>query len=274
MNTKHLNEYHKHITGTYDARSQNHDASEWHKKTALKLVENLPPIEGDCVLDVGTGTGTIAYRSSLLVGKNGEVIGIDLSKGMIDMANGKLSESKYGNLAFILGDAERLNFPECKFDKIYCASAFFCILEPLKTLQHWHRLLKHEGVLCFHALPESSYIWVSLARDILAKYGFPYRLNSATGTLDKSKQLLVDAGFNKIDIREEKSGYFITLDQAVNSWMDSDSFAPGQYPHPLHDVPADILDKCRNEYISRIKELATKDGVWNDISMYYIFAHK
>lgn len=274
MNIEDLRDYHKHIADTYDERSPNHDSSKWHRKTALKLVEELPPGSGDRVLDIGTGTGTIALHTASLVGPKGKVIGVDLSKGMLAKANEKRSESKLCNLEFILADAEHLRLPNNKFDRIYCASAFFCILEPLKTLRHWCSLLNRDGVLCFHALPESSYVWVSVAREVLANYGFTYLLNTPTGTAEKSRQLLIEAGFKDVNIHEEKTGYYIPLDEAKKTWLQKDSFAPGQYPHPLNDIPSDVLAKCQIDYIARIEELNTKDGVWNDISMYYIYAYK
>ncbi len=53
MHIDNLQAYHKHITDTYDERSAGHDNSEWHRKTSLKLVEELPPRVGDFVLDIG-----------------------------------------------------------------------------------------------------------------------------------------------------------------------------------------------------------------------------
>lgn len=274
MNIEELQAYHKHIADTYDERSGNHDNSEWHRKTALRLVEELPPRSGESILDIGTGTGTIAFHAASLVGPQGKVIGVDISKGMLNQANKKLAESNLHNLEFIFSDAEHLEFPGSSFDRMYCASVFFCILDPLATLQHWYDLLKPGGALAFHALPVSSYFWVSVARDVLAKYGFPYLLNIPTSTIEKSHQLLSDAGFREIDIRERKSGYFIPLAKAKETWIQEDDFAPGQYPHPLHAVPPEILVQCQRDYEESIEDLNTEEGVWNDISMYYIYAHK
>ena len=266
--------YHKHISDTYDQRSPNHDKSDWHRTTALKLVEEMPPRVGDNVLDIGTGTGTIAFQTASLVGPEGKVIGVDLSPGMLGQANAKLATSALGNLEFVLADAEQLTFPANSFDRMYCASAFFCVLEPLATLRHWNDLLKPDGGLAFHALPDTSYFWVSVARDVLAKYGFPYLLNTPTGSREKTRQLLHDAGFGQIDIREEELGYFMPYEKAKKSWLERDAFAPGQYPHPLANVPPDILAQCQRDYEARIAQLNTEQGVWNDIRMYYIYAYK
>jgi len=274
MNVDDLQAYHQHITDTYDERSGNHDKSEWHRKTALRLIEELPPRSGDRVLDIGTGTGTIAFHAASLVGPNGKVVGIDLSKGMLNQANQKLAASNLRNLEFVLADAERLELPSNSFDRMYCASAFFCILDPVGTLRHWYDLLGPGGGLGFHALPETSYFWVSVARNVLAKYGFTYALNTPTGTIEKSRQLLIEAGFSEVDIREQKSGYFIPLENAKKTWIQENDFVPGQYPHPVSNVPPEILTQCQRDYEASIEELSTDKGVWNDVSMYYIYARK
>jgi len=266
--------YHKYISDTYDHRSPNHEKSEWHRKTSLKLVEDMPPRVGDSILDIGTGTGTIAFHAASLVGPGGNVVGVDLSPGMLEQANNKRAASNLCNLEFVLGDGEQLAFAPNSFDRMYCASAFFCILEPLATLRHWFDLLKPGGGLGFHALPESSYFWVSIAREVLAKYGFPYLLNTPTGSLEKTRQLLSDAGFKQVDIREQQLGYYMPYEQAKDSWMGRDSFAPGQYPHPLANVPPEILMQCQRDYEARIEELKTEQGVWNDINMYYVYAYR
>jgi ubiquinone/menaquinone biosynthesis C-methylase UbiE len=274
MNTEDLQAYHKHITDVYDQRSGNHDNSDWHRKAALKLLDDMPPEAGDCVLDIGTGTGTIAFRAASLVGPNGKVIGVDLSEGMLAQANAKLATTELRNLEFILGDMEHLELQTSSFHKMYCASAFFCVLDPLATLRYWLGLLKSGGGLAFHALPETSHFWVSIARDVLANYGFPYLLNTATATIEKSRQLLIDAGFKKIDIRDQVSGYYVPFEQAKESWIKLNDFVPGQYPHPVKNVPPDILSQCQQEYEARIEELNTDKGVWNDITMYFIYAYK
>lgn len=274
MNSKDLQAYHKHVTDVYDERSSKHDNSQWHRATALKLINDMPPKSGDVVLDIGTGTGTIAYRAASLVGPNGRVVGIDLSTGMLNQAKARLAESGFDNLEFVLADAEQVSFPDNRFDRMYCASAFFCILDPLSTLRRWHRFLKPDGILGFHAQPETSYFWVREARKVFKRHGYPYLINDATATIEKSEKLLKDAGYRAVDIRVEESGFYKSAEDARNSWIQAGSFFPGQYPHPVTNVPPDVLAQCKQEYEENIEALITEKGIWNDISMYYIYAHK
>jgi ubiquinone/menaquinone biosynthesis C-methylase UbiE len=274
MNSEDLRAYHKTITDTYNERSRTYDESEWHRKTALRLVADLPPRPGDRVLDIATGTGTIALHAASRVGPHGKVVGIDLSEGMLAQARAKLSASGHDHLEFIRVDAENLGFPPNSFDRMYCASAFFWILDPVATLKHWRGLLKPGGGLGFHALPETSYVWVSVTREVLANYGISYILNTPTGTLDKCRQLLVDSGFRKFDIREEKMGYFIPLEQAKGAWLTKDEFSPGQHPNPLVNVSPEIVAQAQRDYDAKMEELDTDKGVWNDITMYYVYAEK
>lgn len=274
MKTEDLQAYHNIISSTYDLRSGSYDERMWHKKVALRLVEELPVEEGNHVLDVATGTGTIAFHTADLVGSSGKAIGVDLSEKMIARANEKIPASQLNNIEFVVADIENLDYTANSFDRIYCASAFFWILNPAATLKHWHDLLKSGGSLGFHALPNTSYIWVSVAQRVLDNYDVPYTLNRSTGSVEKTHQLLTEAGYKNIVIRKEELGQFITLDYAKSMWIKKGSFAPGQHPHPLNDTPADIISKARRDYDAVMEKLNTDKGIWNDLTMYYIYAEK
>lgn len=274
MNSEDRLAYQKIIAQTYDARSSNHDHSAWHQKTALRLVQDAPPRLGDSVLDVATGTGFVAFHAASLVGAGGKVVGVDLSEGMLAQANAKLSAAGLINVQFVLADAESLNYPPHSFDRIYCASAFFWILDPVATLKHWRALLRPGGRLGFHALPDTSYVWVSVARQVLAQYGVSYVLNCPTGSIDRCRRLLEAAGYRNIDIRKEEHGYYIPLAQAKSAWIRKEDFSPGQHPNPLTTVSPMIAAQAQRDYETRMEELNTAQGVWNDITMYYVYGQK
>jgi ubiquinone/menaquinone biosynthesis C-methylase UbiE len=69
------------------------------------------------ILDLGTGTGVVA----LALGERypeAEVVGVDLSPGMIEEARGKLQSGLAGRVRFEVGDASALAFRDDDFDLV------------------------------------------------------------------------------------------------------------------------------------------------------------
>jgi ubiquinone/menaquinone biosynthesis C-methylase UbiE len=65
------------------------------------------------ILDLGTGTGVVAFALAERY-PEAEVLGIDLSRGMIEEARGKLA----GRVGFEVGDASALGSPDGAFDLV------------------------------------------------------------------------------------------------------------------------------------------------------------
>jgi len=269
------NAYHKTITDSYDERSKDYDDSEWHRGLALQTVDYDPPAKGHTVLDIATGTGTIAFYAADLVGAEGSVTAIDISKGMLRKCREKLADSNFKNLQFEYGDAENLNFKLNSFDRIYCSSAFFWMSHPQAALRHWFELLKSGGVVGFNAWPDNSFVWGAGRRRALKKYGIDYTIHQATGTIQKCKQMLELAGFENIQIHEVKDGRYFPVENGYDSLVINDKdYAPGQYPHPLAGLSEDILRKAVADIKAEAKEIATEKGIWHDMTMYYIYGQK
>jgi ubiquinone/menaquinone biosynthesis C-methylase UbiE len=87
-----------------------------HHMWALDLALEGVPAPGR-VLDLGTGTGVVA----LALGKRypeAEVLGIDLSPGMIEEARRKLPAELAGRVRFEVGDASALSCPDGQFELV------------------------------------------------------------------------------------------------------------------------------------------------------------
>jgi SAM-dependent methyltransferase len=99
----------------------------------------------DRVLDVGCGTGLLAYLS---LPKASQAVGVDLSIGMLQKANRKKRGSR--SVSFVNGDALRLPF-KGEFD--CCVSAFMLVMLPRekrwRVIQEMARLLKPGGRIAF-----------------------------------------------------------------------------------------------------------------------------
>ncbi|HMF95535.1 MAG TPA: methyltransferase domain-containing protein [Vicinamibacterales bacterium] len=72
---------------------------------------------GEAVLDVGCGTGTLAIAASRHVGTTGEVTGIDASPAMVARANRKAARAGV-KVTFEVAVAENLPFPDRRFDVV------------------------------------------------------------------------------------------------------------------------------------------------------------
>lgn len=69
------------------------------------------------VLDLGTGTGVVAMALAERY-PEAEVVGIDLSRGMIDEARRKLTPELAGRVRFEVGDASALASPDDSFELV------------------------------------------------------------------------------------------------------------------------------------------------------------
>jgi ubiquinone/menaquinone biosynthesis C-methylase UbiE len=266
--------YHQAIVESYDKRSKVYDKSEWHRDLATQTVDYCPPETGGTVLDIATGTGTIAFYAAKLVGPKGSVTGIDISKGMLKKCNEKLQESGLSNLRFHYADAENLDFAPNSFDRIYCSSAFFWMSHPLAALRHWYELLKPNGQIGFNAWPDNSFLWGDGARRSLRKYGVNFTCHEVTGNMEKTRQLVELAGFNNVRINEVKDGRYISVEDAKGPPLNLKAYAPGQYPHPLTGVSEEILLLAQKDYEAEVDKRATEKGVWHDMTMYYVYGQK
>ena len=82
------------VAGEYDD-TQN-DTAEYRACVSL-VVEYADPNEDDTVVDLGTGTGAIALA---LADDAGEVVGRDISEGMMQKAREKAAEKGFENVEF------------------------------------------------------------------------------------------------------------------------------------------------------------------------------
>jgi len=113
-----------------------------------KGLEMLNALEGEMVLEVGCGTGHSLLALSQEVGKSGQVLGIDLSEGMLGQTCRRISQSESGNrVSLQCGDAVHLPYREGSFDAVFMSFTLelFDTLElPLVMNECW-RVLNRNG---------------------------------------------------------------------------------------------------------------------------------
>ena len=274
MNTRESQEYKQAIACLYSRRSQTYDSSEWHDRMARKLVDYEDISPGSKVLDIATGTGMVAFYAASKVGEHGYVIGIDISEGMIEVAKSKLKSSNLQNISFELGDGEALAFEESSFDYIFCGSALIWMTDIRAALAHWRTRLKSSGKVGFHAFSENAFVAGVVAQSVLQKHGVTYLMSKPTGSVEMCQELLKQAGYRNIDVKTDKDGSYISLAEAKSSWVFASHPAPGQFPHPMADMTAKQLSDSQSDFERELEKLNSEQGIWNDMTTFYVFGEK
>src|SRR3989338_3961687 len=121
-------------------RSGKNVAHKFLEKPAM--YKNLPNLKGKSVLCIGCGTGEECKHLESLGAKR--VVGIDISKGLIDFA-----KKSYPDFEFHVMDMEKLNFPDNSFDFVYSSLTMHYIKDWTKTLNDIHKILKKDGTFLF-----------------------------------------------------------------------------------------------------------------------------
>lgn len=89
------------------------------------------------LLDMGCGEGT---RLANIADKHTTIFGIDISSTAI-----KKAKKKYPKFNFVVGDLEKLPFPDNEFDLVYSAFVFEHLDNPKKVIKEGVRVLKPGG---------------------------------------------------------------------------------------------------------------------------------
>ena len=108
----------------------------WRRRAA-QLTRARP---GDRVLDVCTGTGALAQLLRRRVGVSGEVVGIDLTEAMLEVARTRVPEVR-----FVVGDACALPFADESFDAATMAFGLRNIDDRQSALDELARVLRPGG---------------------------------------------------------------------------------------------------------------------------------
>lgn len=120
----------------------------WRKKTTRALA--LGP--GATVLDLATGTGDLAIVTAS-EHKDARIIAIDPSRGMLDVAAGKVAHFG-GRIDLRLGDAQALDLPDASVDAVTMAFGIRNVPDRPKALRQMARVTKPGGRIAILELSE------------------------------------------------------------------------------------------------------------------------
>ena len=113
----------------------------WRKKV-LELVANKKP---EKVLDIATGTGDLAILMTKTTAT--EIIGLDISAGMLEVGKNKIAQRNLDSkIQMVLGDSENIPYEDNYFDAITVAFGVRNFENLEKGLAEILRVLKPNGI--------------------------------------------------------------------------------------------------------------------------------
>ncbi len=101
--------------------------------------------KGETVLDLGSGAGNDAFVAQQLVGKNGQVIGLDMTPAMIKKANENKEKLGVENVRFVLGDIEDMPLESDSVDVVISNCVMNLVPDKVKGYGEVYRVLKPGG---------------------------------------------------------------------------------------------------------------------------------
>ena len=115
----------------------------WHNF----MMKKAGNIVGKKCADIGTGTGEIAFYVAERVGADGEVIGVDITPRMLELAEKKMAEKVLPvQVKFEQGDALDLRYNDGEFDLVTSGYMLRNVTNLQKAADEMFRILKPNGM--------------------------------------------------------------------------------------------------------------------------------
>ncbi len=229
-------------------------ASAHQREWGAKLISDLALKGDEHILDLGCGDGANSARMVELV-PGGRVVGIDASRGMIEVAKPKETH----NLRFILMDINALEFVD-EFDIIYSNATLHWVKDHGRLLSNVHRALKTDGVLRFNFAGEgncSHFFRVvrkamqsDAFRSDFTGFSWPWYMPP----VDEYSHLVDESELRDGRVWGENADRFFPNTDALVAWIDQPSLVPF-----LSFLPESRRTDFRNHVVEEMIEATGRD---------------
>lgn len=155
--------------------------------------------EGEIVIDLGSGAGFDCFLAAQKVGKEGKVIGIDMTPEMIEKARENARKGGYENVEFMLGEIENLPIPDNYADVVISNCVINLSPDKNRVFAEAFRVLKPGGRLLI-----SDIVLLKELPDFI-RNSFDAYIGCISGAIMKDKYIkaIMDAGFQDVRIVNE-----------------------------------------------------------------------
>ena len=211
----------------------------------------LAPREGEHILDVGCGTGTLTCKIS---DAGAIVTGIDASEEMIAKA-----KQAYPQIEFFVKDATDFSFEE-KFDAAFSNATFHWIKEQSKAIKCIYDNLKQGGRFVYEMGARHNIENIhSAIKKVLVAEGFSENANTELNFFSSAGEqapLLEKAGFTISNIIQFERPTELVGEDGMKNWII-------QFCHPFFkNIPEEHIANIIERSVFTLKETNYRNGKW------------
>jgi len=158
---------------------------------------------GETVLDLGSGAGVDVFLAANKVGPQGKVIGVDMTREMIDKASTIAKSSGYENVEFRLGEIEKLPVNNSSVDTVISNCVINLSPDKAKVFSEAYRVLRPGGRLVISDIVADRILSDAMRSDLDAWAG------CIAGALEQQEYLgkIRGAGFGDLEVASNRQFY-------------------------------------------------------------------
>jgi len=181
-----------------------------------RLLESAALASGERVLDVGCGAGRTTRDAARAVAPDGQVLGVDLSASMLDVARAAAAADGLGNVTFEQADAQVHDFPKASYDVVLSQFGVMFFADPVTAFTNIHAALAPGGrtsLMVWQGLDRNE--WAASLRGALAAgRDLPTPPPGAPGPFswadpDTSRKILESAGFSDVAVADVPGDFHV-----------------------------------------------------------------
>lgn len=219
----------------------------------LLALDALAPAPGSTVLEVGPGTGAATVELARRVGPSGQVIGVDISPPLLEIARRNVAEQDLRNVRLINADASTLTL-DSPADAVFSRLGIMFFTDPVAAFANLRRCTRAGGRLGFvswQSLADNP--WFGAASNVLHQaVGLPVPQPDphtpgvfAMADPGRVRWILEQAGWHDVRVSPQTHELTLSHEQAEERLASAVRWAPAEFNAAPEEVRREATQRAR-----------------------------